>query len=90
MVWSTIILIINIIQFTRIENNKIIVDYKKITDIINLVMFVNGKSDEEELYSYYKFIAILQDNTNSELAQRGVNLNIDFDKDGDFLAITFN
>ena len=90
MVWSTIILIIKIIQFTRIENNKIIVDYKKITDIINLVMFVNGKSDEEELYSYYKFIAILQDNTNSELAQRGVNLNIDFDKDGDFLAITFN
>ena len=53
-------------------------------------MFVNGKSDEEELYSYYKFIAILQDNTNSELAQRGVNLNIDFDKDGDFLVITFN
>lgn len=77
-------------KFTKIEGNKITIYYKKITDIINLVMFINDKSESEELYTYYDFISILKKYTNSELSVKENELNINFDNDEEVIVITFN
>ena len=77
-------------KFINVKGNVVSIQYAKIIDTINLIMFISFDGDNEEKYKHDEFVETLKKDIDSELVRNGKLPPIDIKEIDDELVITFN